>query len=149
MDPMLSRLPFILACALLSAACGDDDAENTGESCAVADDCFEDLAVETRDMITGEIQCLDRVEGGYCTHTCETDNDCCAVDGECKNRDRRQVCAPFENESEIKRCFLACEADDIGDQDENDYCHEFAHEEFGCRSTGGGDENRKVCVPPG
>jgi hypothetical protein len=64
-------------------------------------------------------------------------------------RGLRVICSPFENESGIKRCFLACEAEDIGDYEESDYCHEFAHEEFGCRSSGGGSENRKVCVPPG
>ena len=82
--------------------------------------------------------------GRYCTHQCETDDDCCLVDGECDDSsDARVICSPFENESGIKRCFLACEVEDIGDLEENDYCHEFAHEEFGCRSSGGGSENRK------
>jgi hypothetical protein len=150
---MRRRLLFILASVTLVAsatACGDDDVEDTGEACAVPDDCYEDVLEENRDMIRGEIECLDRVEGGYCTHQCETDDDCCTVQDECDDSsDIRVVCSPFENESGIKRCFLACEAEDIGDQEENDYCHEFAHEEFGCRSSGGGDENRKVCVPAG
>jgi hypothetical protein len=149
---MRRGLSFTFASLLLAAAplagCGDDDGENTGEACAIADDCYDEVADEDRDMILGEIECLDRVEGGYCTHQCETDDDCCAVDGECET-DHPQVCSPFENESDIKRCFLACEAEDIGDLEENDYCHEFANEEFGCRSSGGGSENRKVCVPPG
>jgi hypothetical protein len=152
MDPMRCRLPFILVsvCLAAAAACGDDDAEDTGAACAVPDDCYDDVIDEDRDMITGEIECLDRVEGGYCTHQCETDDDCCLVEGECDDSsDARVICSPFENESGIKRCFLACEAEDIGDFEESDYCHEFAHEEFGCRSSGGGSENRKVCVPPG
>jgi hypothetical protein len=131
---------------LLGAAACDDEEENTGEACEVADDCFDGL--DDRDMIAGEIECLDRVEDGYCTHRCETDEDCCAVEGECRT-DHPQVCAPFENESSVKRCFLSCEPAVVGDQDEGDYCREFANDEFGCRSTGGGDQNRKVCVPPG
>lgn len=151
---MRRRLSFTFAIPLLAAAalagCGDDDAEDTGEACSVADDCYEDVIEEDRDMIAGEIECLDRVEGGYCTHQCETDDDCCLIDGECDDSgDHRVICSPFENESGIKRCFLACEAEDIGDLEETDYCHEFANDEFGCRSSGGGNENRKVCVPPG
>ena len=150
MEPMRRRLSFTCTVflALAPLACGDDDAENTGEACSVPDDCYEDVVDEDRDMIAGEIECLDRVEGGYCTHQCETDDDCCTVEGECLT-DHPQVCSPFENESGIKRCFLACEAEDIGDLEENEYCHQFAHEDFGCRSSGGGSENRKVCVPPG
>ena len=150
MEPMLPRLPFILPALLLVplAACGDDDSENTGEACMVADDCYEDLSSDNRDMIVGEIECLDNVEGGYCTHQCETNDDCCVAPGECET-DHPQVCSPFENESGIKRCFLSCEPEVIGDQEETAYCQEFANEAFGCRSSGGGDQNRKVCVPPG
>jgi hypothetical protein len=150
MEPMTSRLAFMISVSLaLPFACGDDDVENTGEACAVPDDCYDEVLDEDRDMIAGEIECLTRVQGGYCTHQCETDEDCCAVEGECTDEDLRVICSPFENESAIKRCFLACEAEDIGDFEEGDFCHEFAHEDFGCRSSGGGSENRKVCVPPG
>src|SRR4029453_11675236 len=142
-----SILVPILLLGLDLAACGDDDAENTGEACMVEGDCYEDVADEDRDAL-GTIECLDRVEGGYCTHLCEGDDDCCVVDGECAT-DHPQVASPFENESAIQRCFLSCEPEVIGDQEENDYCHEFASDEFECRSTGGGSENRKVCVPPG
>jgi hypothetical protein len=144
-----ARLRFIFPAILLIplAACGDDD-QDTGEACSVPDDCYEDVTDENRDMIAGEIECLQNVEGGYCTHQCETDDDCCTVDGEC-DRDHRVICSPFENESGIKRCFLACEAEDIGDLEETEFCQEFADEDFGCRSSGGGVENRKVCVPPG
>lgn len=41
----------------------------------------------------------------------------------------------------------SCEAADIGDHDESTFCQEEAHPAFGCRSTGGGSANRKVCVP--
>ncbi len=149
MEPMRRRLSFTctVLLALTPLACGDDDGENTGEACSVPDDCYEDVVEEDRDMIAGEIECLDRVEGGYCTHLCETDDDCCTVDGECET-DHPQVCSPFES-TDLKRCFLSCEPDIIGDFEETDYCHEFANDEFGCRSSGGGTENRKVCVPPG
>ena len=125
----------------VTAGCDDYD-ENAGSSCEVADDCYDDV---DRDQIAGEIQCLDRVPGGYCTHLCTQDTDCCAVDGECET-DNPQVCSPFENDTTM-RCFLSCEASVIGDREENEYCAEFAHEDFICRSTGGGDQNRKVCVP--
>jgi hypothetical protein len=147
MEPMLRRLAFILPAVLLVplAACGDDD-NSTGAACEVPDDCYTDLSDDNRDAIPGEIECLENVEGGYCTHQCESDDDCCSVDGEC---DHREVCSPFENESAIKRCFLACEDTDVGDQDATQYCQDFASDEFTCRSTGGGDQNRQVCLPGG
>lgn len=145
MTRVLLRCALSLACGLLSSlACHDDDAEFAGQACDVADDCFPDVSDE--DLATlGELRCLDRVPDGYCTHLCETDEDCCAVEGECKT-DLAQVCAPFESTGE-RMCFLSCEAADIGDHDEGSYCQDYAHPAFGCRSTGGGAENRKVCVP--
>src|SRR5436190_8266356 len=134
MTPRLIAAPSSLALLLLAPACGDDDGgENTGATCQVADDCFTDIA---REDIAGEIECLDRVPGGYCTHLCETDDDCCAADGECLTG-FKQVCAPFES-ADDKRCFLSCEAEDVGDADETVYCQDNANEAFGCRSTGGG-----------
>jgi hypothetical protein len=45
-------------------------------------------------------------------------------------------------------CFLSCEADDIpDDRDEQQYCQDEASRDFICRSSGGGSQNRKVCVP--
>ena len=67
-------------------ACGGDDAppggENTGQSCTTPGQCFpntHDAALQG-----GPAICLTRVTGGYCTHICTTDADCCAVDGECR-----------------------------------------------------------------
>jgi len=107
---MFGRILLCLSVACTVVACGDDDndhgggsddsPEETGQQCGVADDCFIDLRGD--DGIQGEAVCLDRVEGGYCTHTCATDADCCAVDGECET-DLRQVCAPFENTDMMKR----------------------------------------------
>lgn len=128
-------------------ACADDDhgddtsPDMVGEACEVVDDCYDD--VDHADL-AGEVQCLDRVPGGHCTHLCQSDADCCAIEGECET-DLPQVCAPFESTG-LMMCFLSCEGEDVGD-DPDAFCHEHAHPDFGCRSTGGGSANRKVCVP--
>jgi hypothetical protein len=116
--------------------------EHVGQPCDVVDDCYPDL--KDRDALAGEIECLTKVPGGYCTHLCESDDDCCAVPGECVG-DYPQVCAPFEDQPD-KRCFLSCEGDLRG-YSPDDYCRTYAHPDFNCRSTGGGAQNRKVCVP--
>lgn len=129
-----------LAAALASvtlAGC-DDDEENTGHACEAVDQCYPGLDQST---LQGEAVCMDRVTGGYCTHHCIDDADCCAVAGEC-DTGFPQVCAPFESTGEYY-CFLSCE----GVADEATYCQDYANPAFGCRSTGGGATNRKVCVP--
>ncbi|MCP4678421.1 MAG: hypothetical protein GY854_23490 [Deltaproteobacteria bacterium] len=138
-----------LFCAVFAVAVGcnddnDDDngLEETGESCQTAEECYDGFE---RDAFTGDIVCMDRVENGYCTHHCVNDDDCCAIPGECKTS-RPQVCGPFESTGE-KFCFLSCENLDAGV--EENYCQLYAHPNFICRSTGGGSENRKVCVPNG
>jgi len=135
--------------AVVPFACGGDDAppggEQTGQSCTSAAQCFPD----THDAALhgGPAVCMDRVPGGYCTHICTTDADCCAVPGECRTG-YPQVCAPFESTG-MKYCFLSCESvpGDAGVTDTDAFCHAYANKAFGCRSTGGGSENRKVCVP--
>ncbi|HVJ94133.1 MAG TPA: hypothetical protein VM580_30300 [Labilithrix sp.] len=153
----------------LAGACGSSDAdessrsssdagivhsENTGQSCKVATDCYPEVEAGA---LAGEVQCLDRVTGGYCTHLCKTDADCCAVPGECKGA-HRQVCSPFESTGQMM-CFLSCEDEDIRDAtdggidsdggpiDSTVYCTTYASAAFKCRSSGGGTKNRKVCVP--
>ena len=141
-----------LALAATAPACHDDDddggdlGENTGAPCETADECFPDVA---DGGLIGDPVCLDRVEDGYCTHTCADDADCCAAEGECTN-DLPQLCAPFESTGDYF-CFLSCEEADLPAEyeDANEYCQEWAHPEFICRSTGGGADNRKVCVPNG
>ena len=86
--------------------------------------------------------------GGYCTHHCTQDSDCCAVAGECPGS-RAQVCGPFESTGEMY-CFLSCEKEDLDAaqfDDGDTYCQRYVSAAFHCRSTGGGSENRKVCVP--
>lgn len=137
--PALALL--VLPLAATAAACGGDG-ENAGQACDEPADCYPDI--DHADL-SGDVVCLDRVPDGYCTHLCGDDQDCCAVEGECETG-IPQVCAPFENTT-ITRCFLSCEADVIGEEEENAYCQDHAHPDFICRSTGGGAENRKVCVP--
>jgi hypothetical protein len=141
-------LAFCVALAV-GWACGDDDehgdsADMAGDSCHDPGDCYE--GVDHADL-HGDVRCLDRVESGYCTHLCETDADCCAVEDECET-DLPQVCSPFESTG-LRMCFLSCEDSDVGDGDADEYCHEHAHSEFRCRSSGGGSANRKVCTPNG
>lgn len=149
------RLLVVLVVAL-SACSEDKDAsgtsnnerqspEETGSVCAQNDECFSKL-----EDLQGEPLCLDKVRGGYCTHTCESDADCCAAEGECKT-DIAQVCSPFESAA-TKQCFLSCEQADISASgseavDDNTYCQEEASPDFICRSSGGGKQNRKICVP--
>jgi hypothetical protein len=48
-------------------------------------------------------------------------------------------------------CLLSCEDADVeGDPDAvdaNDFCQRNASWDFSCRSSGGGTDNRKVCMP--
>lgn len=128
--------------------------EVTGSACTTAAQCYGHLDAQS---LKGEPRCLDRVTNGYCTHVCQTDADCCAVPGECRTG-LKQVCAPFESAGE-KYCFLSCEAADINaandagatdaGTDEQSYCKKNVSDEFSCRSTGGGAENRKACIPTG
>jgi hypothetical protein len=171
---------FVLGTYALVVACGDDEViapatpdagydattdtsiadvvsdrgvEQVGQSCQAPTDCYPQLDGQA---LNGEARCLDRVEGGYCTHTCQTDEDCCAVPGECKTG-LKQVCAPFESTGE-KYCFLSCEPADIASAEDagydagaadTEYCVRQASPDFICRSTGGGAQNRKVCLPDG
>jgi len=91
---------------------------------------------------------MTKVSGGYCTHTCTLDTDCCAVDGECTSG-HPQVCSPFESTTDMY-CLLSCDDAQVADAglaDSNAYCGTYAHANFKCRSSGGGSKNRKVCMP--
>lgn len=136
---------IVIATAIAAAAwtgCSKDkdNGENTGEACEIPEDCYPEV---NHDDLQGEVVCMDRVDGGYCTHHCTVDEDCCAAEGECETG-LAQVCAPFESTGEYF-CFLSCD----GVEDENAFCQDNAHPRFICRSTGGGSDNEKVCVPEG
>jgi hypothetical protein len=146
-----SALPGALALfGALASACGSSDVQtpsNTGQVCQVAADCYPGIDPAS---LQGEPVCLDRVTDGYCTHHCTQDLDCCAVMGECPDH-LAQVCAPFESSGD-QNCFLSCEAADVsnaGFSDSTVFCQTKANPAFICRSTGGGSQNRKVCVPNG
>lgn len=145
----------ILLAAGLSVTCNNDDdgqadeggngsPDQVGSVCAVPDDCYPDVEGE----LAGPALCLDRVRDGYCTHECSSDADCCAAEGECKT-DLPQVCSPFESTG-MMMCFLSCESSDVqaaGAEDDQAFCQHEASPDFICRSSGGGSNNRKVCVP--
>ena len=156
------RYPWVLSCALgcLVVACGsnadggadgndgaqtDGSPDQVGSVCEVPADCYPEVDPEG---LAGEVLCLDRVRAGYCTHECSDDAECCAVEGECLT-DLPQVCSPFESAG-AKMCFLSCESEDVeaaGAADDQSFCQHEASPDFICRSSGGGSENRKVCVP--
>ena len=92
--------------------------------CEQVEDCADQVPEEAQAV------CLDKAGEGFCTWSCELDEDC--VFGE-----EERVCASFEDEGGM-HCFPGCE----GDTGE-DLCPDG----FTCRSTGGGEDNRKVCFP--
>jgi hypothetical protein len=115
----------------------------TGQSCTNVNECYPNLV--DGGVTKGTVTCLTQVTGGYCTHTCGTDADCCAIAGEC-TPGHPQVCAPFESTGQMY-CFLSCEASVVGSVDATTYCQDYADAAFTCRSTGGGQANRHVCLP--
>jgi hypothetical protein len=139
-----------IASFVLAAACGADNASpppsQTGQSCTAAAQCYPGL--QEGGALHGTVTCLTQISGGYCTHTCAEDTDCCAIDGEC-TASRPQLCAPFESTAQ-KYCFLSCEDSVVkaaGAADANTYCTTYGSTTFTCRSTGGGAQNRKFCSP--
>ena len=142
---------------LAAAACGSSDTPSgtggagaggqpakTGSSCASSSECYRGLDGAT---VLGQVECLDHVTSGYCTHQCTTDADCCAIPGECA-AGLRQVCASFESTGQML-CFFSCDGADLQPPsiDPSVFCQHQASADFGCRSTGGGAKNRKACLP--
>ena len=134
---------------LLAGCSSDSDGgpgpTNTGQTCASADQCYS--GVKAGDLV-GDAVCLDKVTNGYCTHHCVQDSDCCAAAGECPDA-HAEVCSPFESTPDMY-CLLSCEDADLATTtltDANQYCKTYAGPAFGCRSSGGGSQNRKVCMP--
>ena len=149
---MQRLFPILFVWASLGCATNTSSGspEQAGSACTSPATCYPGVAADAGDAgaLRGAVLCLDRVPGGYCTHTCETDSDCCAVPGECKTG-FPQVCSPFEATGQ-KMCFLSCEKAVIDAADAGDsttFCGTNANSAFSCRSSGGGSANRKVCVP--
>jgi hypothetical protein len=138
--------------ALVANACSGSGNGGTGPStvvgtaCTQAAQCYPGIVAAT---LQGQVTCLTQLQNGYCTHTCNTDADCCAAPGEC-SPGFKQVCASFESSGQMY-CFLSCATSDIapnaGTTDPNVYCQTWANASFTCRSTGGGSANRKFCGP--
>ena len=115
MRPLIRVLPLLL---LTTLACGKDDKDEAGDEtgspdqvgsvCLAPEDCYPNI---DHTELAGEVQCLDRVPEGYCTHECASDEDCCAVEGECETT-LPQVCSPFESTGQMM-CFLSCEEADV------------------------------------
>lgn len=145
---------------------GPRGTEQAGQQCTVAAQCYPGVdGGADSGALVGAVTCLDRVPNGYCTHECTKDEDCCAVPGECRTG-VKQVCSPFTNDSTTKYCFLSCETADIaaaiaanadagyydggavdGGTVANTYCQSYASVYATCRSSGGGNQNRQVCIP--
>jgi len=119
-----------------------------GQSCSVASQCYAALDAGA---VHGQVTCLTQLQNGYCTHTCQSDADCCAAAGECPTS-LEQVCASFESSGKLY-CVLRCDAAYLatvpaaGASDPAAYCQRWANAAFTCRSTGGGSGNRKFCGP--
>lgn len=139
-----------MACSSEEADTDADDGRpppgETGAACEAATECYPNVV---DGELSGEAVCMEQVEGGYCTHTCEVDTDCCGAEGECPEA-WNQVCSPFES-GDAKYCLLSCEDTDVATDadavDSDDYCQRNAGASFSCRSSGGGSENRKICMP--
>jgi hypothetical protein len=119
-----------------------------GQACTQVSQCYPTLDAGA---LQGQVTCLTQLANGYCTHTCQSDTDCCAVTGECLSG-FQEVCASFESSGQMY-CFLSCDssaiaaAPDAGTTDPTAYCQDWANASFTCRSTGGGAANRKFCGP--
>jgi len=143
--PLCFGFAFVLVSACGSSSGNGAPATNTGEACQKASDCYAGLDAGS---LQGAPLCLTAVTNGYCTHACTTDSNCCAIAGECPLA-FPEVCAPFESTGGMD-CFLSCESAAVmqaGFTDSTAFCQRYANATFICRSTGGGSNNRKVCVP--
>jgi hypothetical protein len=143
---LASGISVAMACSGSSGGLGP--AYSTGASCSQPSECYAPIDGAA---VHGQVTCLAQLQSGYCTHTCQSDADCCAVPGECLSG-FRQVCASFESTGRTY-CFLGCDPTDIASgpeapiTDPTAYCQQWGNAAFTCRSTGGGHANRKFCGP--
>jgi hypothetical protein len=135
---------FAFSAVAILVACSSST-PTVGQPCTSASSCYPDVDAAA---LQGTATCLTSISGGYCTHTCASDADCCAVSGECQ-QGYKEICAPFESTGQTY-CFLSCESADItasgsSTTDPNAYCQQYAGSAFSCRSTGGGANNKQFC----
>ncbi len=107
----------------LLAGCGGGDGY---APCEAPEDCEVPEGAEA--------ECLDKSGEGFCSWVCAVDDDCT----DDPDPDYDFVCASFEAEPGL-HCFPSC----AQAEDEEGTCPPG----YGCRSTGGGADNRKVCFP--
>jgi hypothetical protein len=143
---MLKRMLIVLVVGLAAACSGGAKAPPTGQGCMKVSDCYPGLDAGA---LSGMVVCLP-LQGGYCSHTCTADTDCCKVAGECPTG-IKEVCSPLQSNA-ATYCFVSCDTADItptadGGTDPNSFCKSAANPSFTCRSTGGGSANRKFCGP--
>jgi hypothetical protein len=132
---------LLVACSS-SGSGGGGPSTNTGLTCTSANQCYSGLDAGA---LKGSLVCLP-LQGGYCSHTCTVDADCCAVPGECA-AGIKEICSPLESNPQTY-CVLSCETADMpAGSDANVFCQNNANPNFNCRSTGGGAKNRKFCGP--
>ncbi len=109
----------------LTVACGSTDFY---AACEAAAQC-ESLVPES-----ATAQCVEKEQGGFCTWSCQSALDCAGdADDEWEF-----TCAPFESSPGLY-CFPHCNQE-VSD---NLACPEG----YGCRSTGGGADNERICFP--
>lgn len=110
--------------------------------CGGGPDFYESCDLEEPDACVDVVPedatgaCLEKSGGGFCTWECAADADCANdVDD-----DFDFVCAPLESNPQTY-CFPACGEGEDGAEE--------CPDGYGCRSTGGGSDNRKICFPDG
>jgi len=142
-----AMLGVAVACSGGGGSVGGGSATPAGQSCSSASQCYSGLDASA---LHGQVTCLTQLQGGYCTHTCQSAADCCAIPGECAGY--QEVCAPLQSAASTY-CFVACSSSAIaafpnaGTTDPNTFCQRWADASFTCRSTGGGSNNMKFCGP--
>src|SRR5260370_38451111 len=84
-----------------SGSASPPPAQPTGLACTTVNQCYPGIE---GGALQGQAACLTQVPGGYCTHTCTTDSECCAIAGECGGA-QPELCGPVES-THRKYCFL-------------------------------------------
>ena len=111
----------------LLLACGGPE-ETAYNACQEPEDCEVPEGAEA--------VCIEKNSEGFCSWSCMVDDDC----AEDTDEDFDYVCASFESETALY-CFPSCQEVDSGGEE--------CPPGYGCRSTGGGNDNRKICFPEG
>jgi hypothetical protein len=121
----MSKPSALFAVGAVVIACSSSSTQ-VGQPCTSASQCYPGIDAAA---LQGTATCLTSITNGYCTHTCTTAADCCAVSGECKSG-YKEVCAPFES-NPTTYCFLSCDPADItasgnDNMDPTTYCQKYA-----------------------